>query len=165
MWVYKSQLVAGGGGVVLGSLGPAEGFLSLLSFRPSPGHWPGPLQRNPSFRHSIIIQFLEYKAWLNTKQNKDILWIKCIWDEKLVPTFCWPSLCFRRLGVCLDLDTFFSVNLGLSLLLGLSFFLWPSFGPGFDPRLCVGLRLPGAPGFPCETNYFAIRAWHKPLCN
>lgn len=49
MWVYESQLVAGGGRVVFGSLGPAKGFLSLVS-RPSLGHWPGPLPMNSSFR-------------------------------------------------------------------------------------------------------------------
>lgn len=51
MWVYESQLVAGGGRIVFSSLRPAEGFLSLIYFRPSPGHWPGPLHKNPSLLH------------------------------------------------------------------------------------------------------------------
>lgn len=79
MWVYESQLVAGGGRVVFGSLGPAKGFLSLVS-RPSPGHWPGPLPRNSSFRYSfnqttkqsIITQLLENTAQVNKKIKRCI---------------------------------------------------------------------------------------------
>lgn len=71
---------------------------------------------------------------------------------KLVPTFGCPSLCFRKLDVCLELGTFFSFDLVLG----------PVLGSRSDSRRCVGLRLPGAPGFPCETNEFALKDWHKP---
>ena len=85
--------------------------------------------------------------------------------RKLVPTFCCPSLSFRRLGVCLDLGTFFSFDLVLGLVFGLSSFPWPGFGSGPDPCLCVCLRLPGAPGFPCEehgTILLAVKQYSLP---
>lgn len=81
--------------------------------------------------------------------------------RKLVPTFFCPPLRFRRLVVCLNLGTLFSLDLVLGLVLGRISFLWPGFGWGFDPHLCVGLRFPGAPGFPCKTNDLVFRAWYN----
>lgn len=54
MWMYESQLMTGGARAILGPLGPAEGLVSLFSLRPSPGHCPEPLQRNPLLSQSVI---------------------------------------------------------------------------------------------------------------
>lgn len=155
MWVYESELITGGGGVVFGSLRPAIGFLSLVS-RPPLGHWPGLLPINSSSSHlisrskqSIVTQHLKHAASVNNKQNKNSL------IRKLAPTFCCPSLILRMLCVCLDHGAFFSfaVLSGLTLDVGS---LFPP-GPGSDCHLWVGLRMLGAPGFPCETNDFTSR--------
>lgn len=76
-----------------------------------------------------------------------------MYKRKFVPTFCCFSFCFRRLDVSLDLGMFLSLDPVLAPISDLCSVLWP----GFNRRLCIGLCLPGAPGFPCQWNDFALR--------
>lgn len=58
MWVCDSQLIAGSGRVIFGSLWPAKIFLCLIS-RPSLRRWLGPLSKNYStIKTKHIVTFM-----------------------------------------------------------------------------------------------------------
>lgn len=103
-WVCESQLVAGGGGIIFGSLRP--GKVVPISW-PPPGHRLGPLPEQTSSQHSMCKHIIrseeQSKAWnqhfLFLAWRQAFLWISTYVFSWVLSRFYLIGLILGQIGI------------------------------------------------------------------